>query len=508
MKIYAASFLTESNTFSPLPTGYDDFNLVRAEDVEAGRRDINTLDPYALWQDKAKARGDDFTLGPYGLAQPSGLTVRRAYEAILEEIIEDVKQQPSIDIVLLMLHGAMVADGFDDCEGDTLEKIRAVVGPNVTIAVELDLHCHLTEKMRVNADIMVTFKEYPHVDINARAEEVFDLAIDAQQKKIQPTMAYFDLRMMGMYPTSTPKMRELIVNMVEAEQQDSVLSVSFGHGFPFGDVVEAGGKVLVVTDNDLPLAEKVAKDIGLQIYQQRAHIGFKPEPMEQAFQSALDTIQTNDASSKGPVVIADQSDNPGGGAPADSTYALRWLLDNTTTNAGVAIMYDPEVVKFAKIAGVGANMRVRLGGKLCPQSGEPLDLEVQVLSFQYDYKHRFPQDHGDPWLWPAGDIVALRCQGIDIIVSSIRCQCFSPCIFADLGIDALAKDLLVVKSSQHFYSGFGSVARKIIYMAAEGAVPTIVQKIPYQKLDISNMYPWVEDPYQLDTKETNDGLSQ
>ena len=84
---------------------------------------------------KRRARGDDFTLGPYGLAQPSGLTVRRAYEAILEEIIEDVKQQPSIDIVLLMLHGAMVADGFDDCEGDTLEKIRAVVGPNVTIAV-------------------------------------------------------------------------------------------------------------------------------------------------------------------------------------------------------------------------------------------------------------------------------------------------------------------------------------------------------------------------------------
>ena len=61
--------------------------------------------------------------------------------------------------------------------------------PDVVIAVELDLHCHLTEKMVSLSDIIITYKEYPHVDINARAEELFNLALAAQQKKIQPTMA-------------------------------------------------------------------------------------------------------------------------------------------------------------------------------------------------------------------------------------------------------------------------------------------------------------------------------
>ena len=499
MKIYAACICTESNTFSPLPTGYDDFNVARASDITSGKRDIHTLDPFALWQQKTEARGDEWVFGLYGLAQPTGKTVRHAYESMRDEMLAHLRQQDDIDIVLLLLHGAMVADGYNDCEGDVLEHIRAVVGPNTVVAVELDLHCHLTEKMRSQADIMIAFKEYPHVDINARAEEVFDLAIAAGQQKLKPVMAYFDLRMMGMYPTTTPVMRQLIDDMVQAEQQLGVLSVSFGHGFPFGDVPEAGGKVLVVTDNDRPLAEQVAKEIGLKIYRQRARIGFKPQPMEEAFQTAL--AQLNSGEGQGPVVIADQSDNAGGGAPADATYALRWLVDHQISNAAVAIMYDPEVVKFAKIAGEGGRLRVRLGGKLCPQSGDPLDLDVEVLAFLYDYQHRFPQQSGKPWLWPAGDVVALRAQGIDIIVSSIRCQCFSPCIFDDLGIDVQQKDLLVIKSVQHFYAGFEPVARDILYMAAEGAVPTIMQKIDYQTLDVSGMYPWVEDPYQLDSKE-------
>ena len=157
-------------------------------------------------------------------------------------------------------------------------------------------------------------------------------------------------------------MRELIVNMVEAEQQDSRAIGIIWSWLSFGDVVEAGGKVLVVTDNDLPLAEKVCQRHRAANIPAASAYGFKRSRWNKLFKSALDTIQTNDASFKGPVVIADQSDNPGGGAPADSTYALRWLLDNTITNAGCRHQcMTPEVVKFAKIAGVGANMRVRLG---------------------------------------------------------------------------------------------------------------------------------------------------
>ena len=100
--------------------------------------------------------------------------------------------------------------------------------------------------------------------------------------------------------------------------------------------------------------------------------------------------------------------------------------------------------------------------------------------------------------------MALHCQGIDIIVSSERAQCFSPCIFTDLGINPNDKSLLVIKSAQHFYGAFAPIASEVIYMAAPGAVPPIMQKIPYQRMRTDNKYPWVEDPFSaINTNKIN-----
>ncbi|MBZ0237271.1 MAG: M81 family metallopeptidase, partial [Deltaproteobacteria bacterium] len=104
-----------------------------------------------------------------------------------------------VDVVLLFMHGAMVADGYDDCEGDTLARVRAIVGPDAVIGIELDLHCHLTELMRTSADVIVTFKEYPHVDVADRARELYPLCVAARRGEIRPVMAYFDCRMVAMW---------------------------------------------------------------------------------------------------------------------------------------------------------------------------------------------------------------------------------------------------------------------------------------------------------------------
>jgi microcystin degradation protein MlrC len=203
--------------------------------------------------------------------------------------------------------------------------------------------------------------------------------------------------------------------------------------------------VLAVTDNDAVLAQQVAREFGLRIYERRREIGFESLslPMEQALSKAL-------ASNRTPVVVADQSDNTGGGAPGDATFASRWLLDHETEDVAMALFYDPEVVKTAKKAGPGATLQVRLGGKLGPTSGAPVDIEVTVLSMRDQYRHAFPQQSGEPWWFLAGDTVALRCGRVDIVVSSERCQVFSPAIFSDFGIDPAPKQLLVVKSVQHF----------------------------------------------------------
>ena len=507
MKIFTACLATETNTFSPIPTGQQDFFTVRAKDIADGTATFDDIPPFGLWRNKILARGDQFLFSLFAYAQPAGPTTAVAYESLRDELLSELTSAGPVDIVLLYLHGAMVTTGCDDCEGDLLSKVRAIVGSDVVIATELDLHCHLTETMISQADILITFKEYPHVDVNARAAELFDLAIDARLGKTQPTMALVDCRMMGLYPTSTPAMRKVINAMVKAEQREGVLSVSFVHGFPWGDVAAAGGKLLVVTDNNSPQAQAVAEELGQQVFALRHHIGVQPLSMDVALNKAVVRLGTDPTQ---PVVVADQSDNPGGGAPGDATYALVWLLERKIQNVGIAIFYDPQVVKLAKAAGEGATLQVRLGGKLGPTSGTPLDISVTVGVLKEAYRHRFPQidpvtgKEDQAVYWPIGDTVALHAQGIDILVSSERGQCFSPCIFDDFGIPAKDKHLLVVKSAQHFFSAFAPIASEVIYMAAPGAVLPIMQQIPYQRMKTDNKYPWVETPFSaIETNKIN-----
>jgi microcystin degradation protein MlrC len=491
MKIFAAGIATETNTFSPVPTGLEDFRVQRGAEVQRGVVTHPSLDLSRLWGRQAEARGDTFVFSLNAWAEPSGTTVRSAYESLRDEILTDLRATLPVDIVLLMLHGAMVAAGYDDCEEDILRRIRDIVGKDVVIGAELDLHCHLSPAKLAAADILITYKEYPHTDINGRARELFNLAVDARLGRTRPTMALFDCRMVGMYPTSREPLRGFVDSLSEIERRPGVLSVSFGHGFPFADLPHVGARMLVVTDNDRDLAERVARELGLRVHALRKQIGFDSISldMETAFARAL-------ASRERPVVLADQSDNVGAGAPGDATFALRWLLDHDVRDAATAIVYDPEVVRIARKAGVGATLSLRLGGKMGPASGAPLDIEATVLATLDDYMHARPQQGGEVLFRPAGDVVALRCGGIDIVVGSQRCQCFSPSIFTDLGIDPRVKRLLIVKSHQHFYHGFASIAADTLYMAGPGAVPTDSRYIRYRRLDARHLYPWADDPLE------------
>lgn len=494
-KIFISILSTETNTFSPIPTGLDDYEIIRQEDIDSGsyqQGDDFLLD---LWRQKACDRGDELLFGLEATAYPAGYTTQSAYESLRDEILGKLKASGPVDVVLLFLHGAMAAQGYDDCEGDLLYRIRQVIGPDVIIAVELDLHCHLTQAMLTSADILITFKEYPHTDIAARADELYELAVEASAGHYRPTMALFDCHMMGMYPTSTPTMRRFIQTMVETEQREDVLSVSFIHGFPFGDMPEAGGKMLVVTDNNQPLAQQLANDFGMQVFSLRHDITFKALPLDTALEKAVKQASERNDSTK-PIVVADQSDNSGAGAPNDSTFALRWLLEHQIQGVACAIVYDPQVVQFAVAAGVGAQLQVRLGGKLGVSSGDPLDIPVTVTAIKRNYFHHFPQETGDPSLFPLGDTVALQCAGIDIIVSSVRLQCYSASIFTDFDLPPSERRILIVKSTQHFYADFAPIASEVIYMAGPGAVSPIVQQVPYQKMSTEDKYPWVDNPFE------------
>ena len=198
MKIFMATLATETNTFSPIPTGMAAFHR-RAELVSPRRQPPaappSPTSPLIAWRQLGEADGHTVVESLCTFAQPAGTTLRGVYEHLRDTLLDDLRTAMPVDVVLLFLHGAMVADGYDECEGDTLARVRAAVGPTAIIGAELDLHCHLTELMRSNADAIITYKEYPHTDIADRAPELYRLCLGAASGTLHPVMALYDCRM-------------------------------------------------------------------------------------------------------------------------------------------------------------------------------------------------------------------------------------------------------------------------------------------------------------------------
>ncbi len=503
MRVFLGGIVTETNTLSPIPTGADDWVVVRdLADAEAG----GALEAFAQ---EATARGDELAFGLYAFAMPGGVTTRAAWAGLRDELLGMLRDALPVDAVLLPLHGAMVADGVDDAEGELIARVRETVGPDVKIGVHIDLHCHLTQAMLDGSDALVIYKEYPHTDMADRARDLYALIADTVAGRIRPTMAMFDCRMMGIYPTNPQPMRGFVDAMMAAEGvpgapgQDGILSLSLGHGFPWGDVPDSGARFLAIVDgfavhDALAVAHATAESWGRRFHDLRREVAVKPLPLDAALDRALAVLEGG----RGPVVIADQADNAGGGAPSDSTFALRRLLERRVEGAAVAMMWDPIAHHLARAAGVGARLTLRLGGKMGPASGDPLDLDVTVMGLEDGLVQRWPQTEGAVDS-PGGDVAHLRVHGfsgqtggpeVDVIVTTRRGQVLGLEPFTAFGITPETHRILVVKSIQHFYAAFAPIAAEVVYMAAPGAVAPIMEQIPLVRADL-HKYPWVEAPF-------------
>jgi microcystin degradation protein MlrC len=398
------------------------------------------------------------------------VTLRRVYESLRDEVLADLQATLPVDMVLLLMHGAMVADGYDDCEGDLTQRVRAIVGPHLPIGVELDLHCHLTQTLIENAGAVITYKEYPHIDPGERAEELFRIIADAAEGKTRPVTSMYDCKMIGVYHTTREPVKSFVEQMKALEGKDGVLSVSLVHGFPWGDVADLGTRVLVVTDNRPAQGETLARELGEQFYAMRDRVQPTYHTIDQAIDEAL-------ATPGGPVVFADVADNAGGGAPNDSTFVLRRLLERGVENAAIGCIWDPIAAAVAMEVGEGVVLDLRFGGKMGPMSGDPIDMRVRVGKIARNATQRFGEGAGK-----LGDAVAIHGpHGIDVVLITHRTQTFSPEVFSNVGIDPKAKKILVVKSMQHFYAGFAPIAAKILYVSAPGALVPDFRLLPYQK---------------------------
>lgn len=476
MKVFIAALDHETNSFSPIPTNRESFEATLLFDplAEPDRDPETVFVGYGDFYRLARARGYEVALSIAAWAQPSAPTVQADYEALRDRIIDDLKAALPVQMVLLMLHGAQMATACDDCEGDLLSRVRDVAGPDVPVGVELDLHCNITDRMVAASTAIIACKEYPHTDFPDRAAELFGIIEKTATGELRPTMVFRRLPMLAKFHTTREPMRGFVDRLMALEGRDGILSISLAHGFPWSDMADTGSGVLVVTDNDPAKAKGLADCIGREFFSYRDEVHDKFLTID----AALDAALAADDSGK-PVVIADVSDNAGGGAPGDSTFLLGAMLDRGVTNAALGMIWDPIAVEMAAKAGTGAEIPMRIGGKMGPVSGPPLDVSATVTALADS-----PAQRGlDPNIREAlGASAAIRVGGVDIVLNSIRQQVFSPDCFTELGIDLAGKRLLVVKSSQHFHQFFAPLAAQVLYCDAPGALNSDLAALPYRKL--------------------------
>ncbi len=481
MKVFIAGLSTETNSFSPLPTGMISF---REGSIHHGNATQDAVQywtgPLHVWRARAEAAGWSVIESLSAHAQPAGPTVRAVYEGFRDEILRDLRDAGGADVILLALHGAMIAEGYEDCEGDLIAACREIA-PDAVIGGLLDPHCHLTETMLDKATLLVAFKEYPHIDIEARAEDLFTLAADAATGKTRPIMRDWDCRMVLAMPTPSGPMREFVDAMQAREGTEGILSLSIAHGFPWGDHPRVGARSLAICDGDGDGAQAVAQQLGQSLYDLR-HVLNTPIP---DIDSALDQAE---AETEGPIVLADMSDNAGGGAPSDATFLLRAMIKRGMRGVASGLFYDPGAVRICREAGEGATLDLRVGGKHGPMSGDPLDLRVTVRKCASNLTQRFGALPA-----PIGEAVWITAGDIDIVINDVRTQTFHPEAFTQLGIDLSQRRYVCVKSSNHYQAGFNPIAARVIPVATPGAITPDFANIPYTRRS-RDYYPAIEDP--------------
>ncbi|NDV01092.1 M81 family metallopeptidase [Pseudoroseicyclus tamaricis] len=490
-RIFTAAMATETNTFSPIVIDRRAFveSFYAAPGAHPDTATLCTA-PIPVGRRFCAAEGWELIEGSAAWADPAGLVSGPAHVGLRDEILDQLRAALPVDAVVLGLHGAMVAQGCDDPEGDLLARVREIVGPDVLVCAELDPHSHLTAKRVAAADFFVVFKEFPHTDFVDRAEDLWRIVVDTLHERVRPVMSTYDCRMIDIFPTSRQPMRGFVDRMMQIEAEDArVLSLSAIHGFMAGDVPEMGTKMIAVTDGDAALGAELAERLGQELFANRGRHMMPVLTAEEAVAQAM-------AAEAFPVVIADIWDNPGGGTAGDATVVLKALMACGATGVAIGTIWDPIAVGLCTATGVGGVMPLRFGAKSAPDTGEPVDALVRVEALVPEAAMVFGESVVP--FGPAARIALLdaegRDTGIQVILNTVRAQSYDPSLFTAMGVEIAAQKILVLKSTNHFYAAFAPIAAEILYCSAGKPYPNDPATNPYRFVR-PDIWPRVADPF-------------
>lgn len=476
-KILLMEFKHETNVFTPAPAdeaAFRSHRLLAGEESLQFHRTIGS--EYHAFLQILEQRDDVELIPTVSLnANPSGPVTASVYDFVTQTVCDTIRSHGSLDAALISFHGAMVAEGHEDGEGDLLEVIRQLVGWEIPIICSLDLHANVTEKMARCATALVPFQHYPHIDDYETGLVAAELMDETLNGTLHPVMAVRKIPfLLPLFPTDEPQMQALYAKAAELEQQPGVRLVRFTHGFFQADIQELGMAALVIADENRLLAEETAARLEAAILAARPTLQRTYPTLDEALDRAI-------LPGEGPVLLADASDNPGAGGLGDTTHILRHILQRGITGCAMALLVDPESVEICQTAGVGAMVSLMLAGKSDPAySGGPLPVTayVKMLS-DGNYRNKGLVARGT--VMKLGKTAVLEISGNLVIVSSVPKQPYDAEIFRAHGITPEDQKILVVKSTVHYRASYGSIAREMIALSLPGYAVPVPQGFHYRR---------------------------
>ncbi len=479
-KILTAEVSHETNTFSVRQTDADAFRdrfFLLGDAALKERAHANTELAGVL--DTGRTYGWDLRHVLSVSAGPSGFVKRSAFDWFAEPIIQQASEE-TFDGALLCLHGAMVPDFCEDGEGELLRRLRSVIGVGVPIAITLDPHANVTREMCDLANIIVSFKTYPHIDMRETGRQAGHILQRTMAGEIRPGTVMARVPMLEEVNGGRTDIGPMIARLESArtyESRDDVFAVSINAGFASADIAQVGPTVLVTGQGDFAAHTTFAQTIANDIWVRR-HESLN------TFLSVADAanMARSFPSGKGPLIIADYADNPGAGAYGDSTYLLEALLAAGVDDAAFGPMVDSEAVKLLIKAEPGAPVTLALGGKTNPKfGGGPIDLVGELVSV---WDGKFVGD--GPMLGGLsasfGPCAVIRVQGIDILVVTLARQILDLQQFKAFGIDPVKKRVVALKSMQHFRAAFEPIAGDVIVCDSGALCTPSYGALPYRNV--------------------------
>ena len=466
MRIATGGFEHETNTFCTIPVTKE---KVRRATVSGAafferNRGVRNMDGGTI--DACRKFGIDLVAVSRAELDPCGPTERAAYEEFRDRMVEELWRahvEKPLDAVALNIHGAGIADGYPDVEGDLLRAVRERFGGEILIGITLDLHANVTPEMMKLSDVTVGYKTYPHVDLYECAFRVVELLRESWRRGKRFHQALVSLPWHitpACGATFSGGARDVMeFNRALTERTPGVFDVTFYHGFPYADVPFSGASVTAVAET--PEAAKAAAEEAARYAWSIRRLFTAPI---NSAKRAMDLAEKE----KGVVVINESSDNPGGGAPGDGTHLLREMLKRDLPGSVFGYIYDPEVARAACEAGPGKRIDCLLGGKSDERHGAPIALKGALVKSVSDGIFTLKNPMGEGGTVNLGLTALLAVGNVGVIVSEGRAQTLDDGPFEIVGVDWRKMRFIALKSSQHFKGWWQGRADAIIPCDSEG----------------------------------------